>query len=170
MSLEKPSGHSGNRKQRSKLDGQRIRNDIKRLQIEGNPSYEICKILDISPSAYWYYCSQLGKEAKKQLQYIRTKGLAHEYLIAKSRLLHIIESMEKIITDDKTPAKDKIEATRLSREVSLNILQLMVEGPKLEEIANSETESKDDFPVDEWVLFAEREFAKKFPRTNSDTT
>ncbi|WP_100182268.1 hypothetical protein [Candidatus Nitrosotenuis aquarius] len=166
-SQQKDSGRSGNfKKQRTKLEALRIRNDIRRLKIEGKNPDEICKTLDLTKSNYWYYCSQLQAEDKAELKRERTDLLAHEIMLTKYRLENTISVTTTILDDASLPVKDRIEAGRLLQETSLNIIRLIVDGPTLVgvEMDPSHSEPEDLFPTDEFIAFAERTSNEKFQR------
>ncbi|CAE6500807.1 MAG: hypothetical protein QXE84_02060 [Candidatus Nitrosotenuis sp.] len=159
------SSQSSHRK-RNKLDGLRIRNDIRRLYVEGKQPQEICKILDITYENFRYYCSQIYKEDRKELQRARTDLLAHEIIIARNRLLGSIRRCEEITADPNVQPRDKIAAMQLAKETSMDIIRIILEGPQLTELTTqSEDDTPDNFPSDEFIKFAEATAHQQFQRT-----
>jgi len=117
------------RKRSTRIELAEIRNKIRRLIGAGATSNEIEQSLTMPNSTLRWHMSIIYQEDKKILEKEATEYLHHEILIAKERLQRGIQTCETIANDKNQQARDRIEAERLKKELTINIVQLMRDGP-----------------------------------------
>lgn len=155
------------RKRRARHELELLLTEIRRHITVGVTPQRIAKELNISPQMMSWYMAKIYDEDKKELQRLRSKIFEHEIINTKNRLMRTINKMDALSDNDNTLPKDKIEAERLKKECTLDIIRLLKEGPEL--VANEESGHhsvpEDTVVSDEFVKFAESTTAEKFTRT-----
>ena len=117
------------KKRNTRLELGEIRNKIRRLIGAGATPNDIQQTLTMPESTFYWHMSAIYQEDKKILEKEATEYLHHEILVAKERLQRGIQTCETIANDKNQQARDRIEAERLKKELTINIVQLMRDGP-----------------------------------------
>ena len=104
---------------------------MRRLKQKGLTSEKIMLHLKLDRTNYDYHMSQIYKEDRKQLRNVRNNLIEHELLIAKGRLERSIEVCEEISRNSEHQPDERINAEKLKQETSMNIVRLLVDGPKI---------------------------------------
>ena len=114
---------------KTKLELNKVRNEIRRYLTVGATTTKIKEYLKIADRTFDWHMHAIYEEDKKLLTRERSEMLSSSILQTKDRLLRIIENCERIAHDDNTSARDKLEAERLKKETSIDLIRLLRDSP-----------------------------------------
>ena len=114
---------------KTKLELNKVRNEIRRYLTLGATTTKIKEYLKIADRTFDWHMHAIYEEDKKLLVRERTEMLSSTILQTRDRLLRTIENCERIAHDDNTSNKDKLEAERLKKETSIDLIRLLRDSP-----------------------------------------
>ena len=117
------------KQRKNKIELAKVRNEIRRYLTLGVTPAKIKEYLKVADRTFNWHIHAIYEEDKKLLTRERTEMLSSSILQTRDRLLRTIENCERIAHDDNTPNRDKLEAERLKKETSIDLIRLLRDSP-----------------------------------------
>ena len=116
-------------KRKNKVELSKVRNEIRRYLTLGVTPIKIKEYMKKAERTFNWHIHAIYDEDKTLLTKERTEMLSSSILQTRDRLLRTIENCERIAHDDNTSNKDKLEAERLKKETSIDLIRLLRDSP-----------------------------------------
>ncbi len=116
-------------KRKNKVELSKVRNEIRRYLTLGVTPIKIKEYMKMAERTFNWHIHAIYDEDKTLLTKERTEMLSSSILQTRDRLLRTIENCERIAHDDNTSNKDKLEAERLKKETSIDLIRLLRDSP-----------------------------------------
>ena len=116
-------------KRKNKVELANVRNEIRRYLALGVTPTKIKEYMKMAERTFNWHIHAIYEEDKTLLTRERTEMLSSSILQTRDRLLRTIENCERIAHDDNTPNRDKLEAERLKKETSIDLIRLLRDSP-----------------------------------------
>ena len=112
----------------TQLEVELLRQDIRRRLVGKESRLDIMRALKLSKSAYYYHLDAIKLEDQERLTEMADGGFVSDMMIAIDTLA-VFETMAKAVATTATRDRDKIDAIRLAKEIELDRVTLLAEGP-----------------------------------------
>jgi hypothetical protein len=142
---------------KSKDNVLRIENDIRALRAQDKSNDEVMAILKIPLRSYRRYCSSIAKQDREIWDHIVEQELASEFLKLRESLNHSYKIAKQLSEDSKLECEDRLAALESKDQSRINLVELMIEGPKYITKVKSQTQSQSQPYIEkyEWKENAE---------------
>jgi hypothetical protein len=144
---------------KSKDNVLRIENDIRALRAQEKTNDEVMAILKIPLRSYRRYCSTIARQDREIWYNIVEQELASEFLKLRDSLNHSYKIAKQLSEDSKLECEDRLAALESKDQSRINLVELMVEGPKyITKVKNQSVQSPTPSYVEryDWKENAER--------------